>query len=72
VHFFVSSRHGTDIASHRGEIRFTATRIEEGCVCRHLFSSGSPLPPSPPADKSTTGEDQARQTSTGDWAGNGN
>ena len=33
-------------------------------------SSGRPLPPSPPAEKATTArQDQARQSSTGDGAG---
>jgi hypothetical protein len=34
-------------------------------------SSGHPLPSSPPAKKSTASEQEARKTSTGDWAGDG-
>jgi hypothetical protein len=44
--------------------------MHEGEVWRFDCSS-SPLPPSPPAEKATGRQDQARQASTGDGAGDG-
>jgi hypothetical protein len=48
---------------------FVFQDIKEGQPVARPLSSSSPLPPSPPAEKATAGQEQAGQSSTGDGAG---
>jgi hypothetical protein len=51
----------TDLTSNRRRI-WSSNLVRGGC-------SGHPLPPSPPAEKATARQHQARQSRTGDGTG---